>query len=777
MTKSSTSSTPFQRNRWPRAALVLVAAAAVAVLLVQARGAESTPAAQPAPPAPKRESPPATQPAPKRELPFKYDYRFGENPFLPGQAQTSDGGFIAAERFPKAQWCAKCHQDVHQQWRESAHANAFRAPFYLKNVQLLIDSKGIEFTRHCESCHNPIALFSGALTKGAKVNRRFDEDGVTCMVCHSIQKIQNTGGIGSYVMGVPAVMVKEDGTPVTGKVDYDDILLHPELHKRAMMRDFYRSPEFCAVCHKAAVPRQLNDYKWLRAFTVYDEWQQSSWSRQSPLPFYKKDAVSTCQTCHMLPGAVADFASPAGKAASHRFLGANTAIPFFYNYPDQMREITKFLQDGILGIDLFALEKNSPEALRVAPLGGQTFTLAGGDEVTLSLVIQNKKIGHAYVPEQRDFYESWVEFQVTDAAGRSVYSSGLLKPDGFLDERAHSYTNRLLSKDGKLLDRHQVWETRTRAYDNTILPGRSNLVRYQFRIPPDAKGPLTVTAKVRYRRFRRGYTDFILGKSVDYPVVDIAARSMTLNLGENLPASAGTPQEQLLRWNNYGISLLDQQQYAAAAEAFSHVLQLQPEYVDGWINLALANFSYEKYQPASKALDRALALAPGTPRALFYVAMIDRVYGRLDAATEKFLAVIQAYPRLRQARQELGFTYYQRKQYTLAREQYEALQQIDPDDLSAHYNLMLIYRRLGLKEKAAQQATYFADRKDDPTANAVAQDYLRAHTEFSIESVPWHVHVASDVTPEPRLGEQKLGGQKTGAQKTAGQKPGGPKKR
>ncbi|HET9166125.1 MAG TPA: multiheme c-type cytochrome, partial [Candidatus Angelobacter sp.] len=154
----------------------------------------------------------------------QYNYRFGNNPFLPSQAKSASDAFIAADQFPPASYCATCHAETHQQWRQSAHANSFRAPFYKNNVDVLIQQKGIEFTRHCEGCHNPIALFSGALTSGSPVNRSFDEDGITCMVCHSIQQIQNTSGTGSYVMGTPAVMVNEDGSPVTGPVSFDDIL-------------------------------------------------------------------------------------------------------------------------------------------------------------------------------------------------------------------------------------------------------------------------------------------------------------------------------------------------------------------------------------------------------------------------------------------------------------------------------------------------------------------------------------------------------------------------
>src|SRR5438270_1718612 len=373
----------------------------------------------------------ANQPGPAAQQEPAYDYHFGQNPFLPSQAQAAFEGFLKPSDFPTAEYCGKCHQDIHRQWRQTAHANSFRAPFYLKNVQMLIDGKGIEFSRHCEGCHNPIALFSGALTKGSKINRSFDEDGITCSVCHSIQKIQNTSGTGSYVMGKPAVMVNADGSAREGLPTEDEIFAHPELHKRAVMRDFYTTPEFCAVCHKAAVPKLLNGYKWQRAFSVYDEWQQSSWSRQSPLPFYKKDVVSTCQTCHMPPvDSTADYGATQGKVASHRWLGANTAIPFFYGYDEQLKKVEEYLRGELFGLDFFAIGKAPGEDQVIAPLDRQPFALAPGNVVILSLVIQNKKIGHTLVPEQRDFYESWVELQVTDAKGKTIYHSGFLKPDG-----------------------------------------------------------------------------------------------------------------------------------------------------------------------------------------------------------------------------------------------------------------------------------------------------------------------------------------------------------
>src|SRR5258706_5051566 len=93
--------------------------------------------------------------------------------------------------------------------------------------------------------------------------------------------------------------MRKDAKPGPGKVPDGKFLDPLDRHSKAVMKDFYRTSEFCSSCHKAALPRTLNDYKWQRAIFLYDEWQSSSFAKQSPLPFYVKDSVSTCQTCHM----------------------------------------------------------------------------------------------------------------------------------------------------------------------------------------------------------------------------------------------------------------------------------------------------------------------------------------------------------------------------------------------------------------------------------------------------------------------------------------------
>jgi Flp pilus assembly protein TadD len=680
-----------------------------------------------------------------------YNSRFGaDQPFLPSNATTDTGQFIDAKSFPTAKYCGHCHQEAHAEWRQTAHANAFRAPWYIKNTNLLKKEKGIEYTRHCEGCHNPIALTSGALTKDSPVDRKFDEDGVTCSVCHAIQQV-NTRGTGSYVLGQPAVMVDEQGKPIYGEVPDKEILAHLDRHSKAVMKDFYRSSEFCSACHKAALPRILNDYKWQRAIFLYDEWQLSSFAKQSPLPFYVKDKVSTCQTCHMAreESQLSDYGAKDGKLASHRWLGANTVLSKYYGYDAQMDKTIAFLRNGVFNVDIFGIERNGDKI--IAPLGDQPFEIAAGDLLTVSVVIQNKGIAHSFVPEQRDFYESWVEFEAKDAAGHTLMHSGALRPDGTLDPRAHSFTNSLINKKGGLNDLHQVWDTRVVAYNNTIQSGRSQIVRYEFKAPADVTGPISVSAKINYRRFNQRFIDFGVGKHYEMPVVEMASRARTLAIGSN-PAAPPDPQDnkEWMRWNNYGIGLLDAQQYAASARAFERVTELRPDYADAFTNVAIADFQWERYDEARGSLEKALKLAPQNARALYYLALVERTQGHLDAAVTDLREVTAQFPRSRDAHRELGFSLYQQHKYDEARTEYETLQTIDPDDLAAHYILSIVYRRLGMKEQAARESAAFADQKDDPTASTYALEFLRKHPEITSESVPWHTH--SDLEPQPAAG-------------------------
>jgi tetratricopeptide (TPR) repeat protein len=439
-----------------------------------------------------------------------------------------------------------------------------------------------------------------------------------------------------------------------------------------------------------------------------------------------------------------DYGTEPGKIATHRWVAANTLMAKYYGYDQQLQKTIDFLRNKVLNVDIFAIQRNGHAI--IAPLGNTSFTVEPGDALTVSVVIQNKGIGHSLVPEQRDFYECWVEFEAKDATGRVLMHSGGLAPDGTLDPSAHSFTNRLISVDNKLNDLHQVWDTRIQAYNNTINSGRSQVVRYEFNVPKDITGPISMTAKVNYRRFNQKFIDFVFGKHYDMPVVEMASRTRSLTLGENSTMPAGDDDNpEWMRWNNYGIGLLDAQQYADSVRAFEQVAKLRPDYADAYTNIAIAEFSWQRYGAARINLEKSLNLARKNARALYYLALVDRIQGNLSAAVSNLREVIAQFPNSRDAHRELGFSLYQQQQYEAAKSEYEIVQSIDPDDLSAHYILSIVYRRLGIKDKAAKESAYFSDQKDDPTAGPYALEFLRKHPAVTAESVAWHIHKQSAV--------------------------------
>ena len=441
-----------------------------------------------------------------------YDFKFGKDqPFLPSNATTDTGEFLDPKTFPDAKYCGHCHQEAHKQWRQSAHANSFRAPWYLKNVNLLMATKGNEYARHCEGCHDPDRADGGGDDEGGFAEAAYDDDGITCTVCHSIQKVDRRG-TGSYVLAQPAVLVDEAGKPIYGKVRDAEILAHLDRHSEAVMKPFLPDDGFLR-----GVPQG-------RAAAGAERLQVAA----GDLPvrrvadLFVREAVAAavlCEGCGLdLPdvpherGMFATSPEPGakeGKLASHRWLGANTMMPKFYKYDEQLAKTKAFLQAGVFNVDLFALETRQGFGARSAPLGMTPFTLASG----------RPGDGVGGDPEQRRGALACAgaarHVRVVGAVhgegrGRKVVmESGFLKPDGDLDERAHSFTNRLINKEGTLNELHQVWDNRVVAYNNTIQSGRSQLVRYQFRVPEKmTSGALTVTAQVNYRRFDQHFIDF-----------------------------------------------------------------------------------------------------------------------------------------------------------------------------------------------------------------------------------------------------------------------------
>jgi Flp pilus assembly protein TadD len=700
-----------------------------------------------------------------------------EEPFSPSNARTEDGRFIPVEQFFPAVRCASCHNDTHTAWSQSLHRNAAREPFYRESADILLQQRGIEFTRHCESCHAPVALFSGALIRENKQAQPpftpLDDEGVTCSVCHSITEAR-VDGTGSYTIRRPALLAREDGVPIYEDVTDAQVLADIPGHKRAVMRPLLKQPEFCGTCHKSSAPPALNGYKFLRGFSAYDEWQQSGASHETVTPFYRRKERTDCRACHM-PRVESnnDRAAKDRRIASHRWLGANTAAPLFYKQNDQVELTERFLKADVLSIDIFALKRTATSEV-VAPLSiakENRVALNPGEEVTAEVVVSNRNAAHSFPPELRDLYEAWVEFEAIDATGKTIFHSGFLNGDQSLDETAHVYKQILLDESARPITRHQVWLSTIKAYDNAIPPGRSDLVRFRFRVPTDAKSDayasITLRARVNYRRFIQEYADFVLERQkahLKIPVVRMAEAQthLTIRASESagaIPGSryAGVPASDARRWNDYAIGLLEQAQYGAAGEAFRRASDIDPRDPALPTSAAIAEMRTERFGPerdqwrkAATLLDAALKLDPMNARTRYYRALVLRGEGKTREAADELSTLASQYPRDREVQRQFGQTLYGLGRLAQARQAFQAVISIDPTDAGAYQFLSTIYASEGLTAEAERANSLYLLWRDDPQADGVAIRFYTAHPQWADERIGWHVH-GNDSSRRPTI--------------------------
>jgi tetratricopeptide (TPR) repeat protein len=690
-------------------------------------------------------------------------------PFSPSNARTEDGNLIPVEQFFPASRCASCHQDTHRFWSQSLHRNAAREPFYRESADILLRTRGIEFTRHCESCHTPVALFSGQLTKGAGKNEApftpLDHEGVTCSVCHSITEAR-LDGTGSFTIRRPALMATEDGTPVFGDFTDQQILADIPGHKRAVMRPLLKQPEFCSTCHKVDAPPSLNGYKHIRGFSAYDEWQQSGASHESVIPFYRREERTDCRACHMPKVSSAiDRAAKNGVIASHRWLGANTAVPLFYEEKNQVEATVQFLKQGVIEVDLFSVRRAATGEMIPLDALRNRVAINAGDELIVEVVVSNRNAAHTFPPEVRDLYETWVEFEAVDSSGRRMIHSGFVKPDGMLDESAHVYKQIILDEQGRHITRHQIWTTNIKAYDNALPPGRSDIVRYSFRLPSDMRPnqPLTLRARMNYRRFNQEYSNYVLNRQkrqMVTPIVQMAVAEVKVGMQDrvNGPMKTTPPWK---RWNDYGIGLLEQSQYGAASAAFRKAAELNPTDSNLLVNIAIAEMGTERFgaemeqfKKAELMLDAALKIDSENYRARFYRAQVWRACGRVREAVDELEQIARVYPRDREVQRQLGQTLFALAQLPRARLAFESVLQIDPTDFSAWQFLASIYAGESRASDSKRANAMYLQWRDDPVADSISARFYQAHPEWAEERIRSHIHGRNSAGRPVLIGHQ-----------------------
>jgi tetratricopeptide (TPR) repeat protein len=188
----------------------------------------------------------------------------------------------------------------------------------------------------------------------------------------------------------------------------------------------------------------------------------------------------------------------------------------------------------------------------------------------------------------------------------------------------------------------------------------------------------------------------------------------------------------------------------AAAAAFEKITQADPQNPDGWTNIGRVLVQEGDTAGARKVLEKSLAIDPRLARTNFFYARALKEDGDYDGAMAHLRTVLEQFPRDRVVRNELGRVLFLQKRYADAVKEFEQTLSIDPEDLQAHYNLMLCYNGLGDDAKANEHKTRYLRFKADESAQAITGPYRQTHPEDNNERQPIHEHVSVALAPAQR---------------------------
>ncbi len=423
---------------------------------------------------------------------------------------AAEMGSFKYHDFKKPQKCGGCHKEIYQEWKANMMAKAYTHTwdqieyFKLALPHAMKEPKVAGVKAGCIGCHAPLAFLAGDIPpKPASEGTRANE-GVSCEICHNITGTTEKEPFNfSYIIepGKTKVGPRKDAKPMGHKVKPSE---------------FIKSAEFCATCHDEASPYGA----WVKA--TYREWKAG--------PYAKEGVV--CQDCHMYraPGKAATMGPKRADMAHHAFQGSHS--------PAKLA--------GAVDIALYASkEKASP-----------------GDTVKIRAELFNGKVGHMIPSGSAEERMLWLEVWAIDANGKSwhlpVDKKGFkgeeytiadpnayayfaigeimeikdfkgLKRDGDVPAGARIFRKPFFDPKGRMTI-CQWYTANNELVDYRIGPRETKIETYTFKIPAEAKGPITIKANLFYSQVPSSVGKFFDLPEDEYAPILVNSAQITINL-------------------------------------------------------------------------------------------------------------------------------------------------------------------------------------------------------------------------------------------------------
>jgi Flp pilus assembly protein TadD len=164
------------------------------------------------------------------------------------------------------------------------------------------------------------------------------------------------------------------------------------------------------------------------------------------------------------------------------------------------------------------------------------------------------------------------------------------------------------------------------------------------------------------------------------------------------------PRAQIIRENNFGVALMNRQQFEQALGKFQRACILDPQTDIGCLNTGIALLNMQRFDEARQILEKSAQRNPRDPRARFNLGLLEKAVGNADAAIADFqkVAALDSYDA--DTQYFVGLVYSQQQQYDKAIPSFQRALDLNPFQVSAEFGLAQALQRT---DKTAQAKEHF----------------------------------------------------------------------